>query len=110
MRNSPVDTLILLGIRLIVSPRNSIDESLTIQPLAYPLLGQALDQDSQVGIAEVRNAVSAWVPVFLCRLGRLDNTMLGALDGVVGPASEEIGGVHNDSVFDRGGVDEVAVW
>lgn len=36
--------------------------------------------------------------------------MLGALDGVVGPASEEIGGVHNDGIFDRGGVDEVAVW
>lgn len=36
--------------------------------------------------------------------------MLGALDGVVGPAREQVGGVDDDGVFDRGGVDEVAVW
>ena len=49
------------------------------------------------------------MPVLLRRLRRLDNAVLGALDGVVGPAREEVGGVDDDGVFDGRRVDEVAV-
>jgi hypothetical protein len=48
------------------------------------------------------------MPVLLRRFRRLDNAVLGALDGVVGPAREQVGGVNDDGVFDRGGVDEGA--
>ena len=49
------------------------------------------------------------MPVLLRRLRRLDNAVLGALDGVVGPAREEVGSVDDDGVFDGRRVDEVAV-
>lgn len=49
------------------------------------------------------------MPVLLRRLRRLDNAVLGALDGVVGPAREEVGGVDDDGVFDGRRVGEVAV-
>jgi hypothetical protein len=66
--------------------------------------------DSQIGVAEVGNAVSARVPVLLRRLRGFDNAMLGALDGVVRPTHEEVGGIDDDGVFDWCGVDEGAVW
>lgn len=49
------------------------------------------------------------MPVLLGRFRRLDDAVLGALDGVVGPAREEVCGVDDDGVFDRGGVDEGVV-
>ena len=49
------------------------------------------------------------MPVLLRRFRRLDNAVLGALDGVVGPAREEVGGVDDDGVFDGGRVDEGVV-
>ena len=35
--------------------------------------------------------------------------MLSALDGIIRPAREEVGGVDDDGVFDWGGVDEGVV-
>ena len=49
------------------------------------------------------------MPVLLRRFRRLNNTMLGALDSVVGPAREQVGGVDDDGVFDGGRIDEGVV-
>ena len=65
---------------------------------------------SQVRIAKVRNAIPARMPVLLSRLRRLDDAVLGALDGVVGPARQQVRGVDDNGVFDGRRVDEVAVW
>ena len=50
------------------------------------------------------------MPVLLSRLRRLDDAVLGALDGVVGPARQQVRGVDDNGVFDGRRVDEVAVW
>lgn len=49
------------------------------------------------------------MPVLLRRFRRLDNAVLSALDGIIRPAREEVGGVDDDGVFDGGGVDEGVV-
>ena len=64
----------------------------------------------QVRIAKVRNAIPTRMPVLLSGLRRLDNAVLGALDGVVGPARQQVRGVDDNGVFDGRRVDEVAVW
>jgi hypothetical protein len=73
------------------------------------ILHKILLASLQVWVAKVRNTVPTRVPVLLRRLRRLDNTMLGALDGVVRPASQEVGGVDYDGIFDGRGVDKVAI-
>jgi len=49
------------------------------------------------------------MPILLRRFRRLDNAVLGAFDGVVGPSRQQVRGVDDDGVFDGRRVDEVAV-
>jgi hypothetical protein len=65
-------------------------------------------ENSQVGIAKVRNAVPARMHILLGGLRRLDDAVLGALNGVVRPPRQKIRRVHDNGVFDRRGIDESA--
>jgi hypothetical protein len=111
--DSPVHSRVLLSVHIIISSRNRINKTITItnrqQQLSHPKLPFALSANSQVGIAEVRNAVSARVHILLRRLRRLDDAVLGALDGIVRPPCQEIGRIHDNGVFNRRGVDESAL-
>lgn len=40
---------------------------------------------------------------------RFNHTVLGALDRVIGPTSQEVSSIDNDSIFDGGSVNESVV-
>lgn len=106
----PVHGRVLLPLGVVKSPRNGINQTITASVNKTSPTSSLYDvcKDSQVGIAEVSNAVPARMHVLLRRLWRFDNTVLGALDGIIRPAGQEIRCVHDDGVFDRCGVDESA--
>lgn len=64
----------------------------------------------EIRIAKVCNAVSSRMSFGLGRDWRFDNTVLCALDGVVGPSRKQVSCIDHDRVLYGRGVDKRVVW
>lgn len=87
--------------------RQSLHEIIsTVYSLVLLLLGlvkcsrDRINEPVEVGVAEVRHAVSGWVEIRIFFDRWFDHTMLGTLDRVVAPPCEKIACVDHNRVCD----------
>jgi hypothetical protein len=95
-------------------PRNILPTQhiLVLSPALLVRSRNRLDHAVVVGVAEVRDRVPrriAFAAVVLDLRRRLDDAVLGGLDGVVGPLGQQVASVDDDGAFDGGRVDEGAL-
>lgn len=90
----PTHHILVLSPALLARPRNRLDHAVVVR------------------VAEIRDRVArrvAFAAVVFDLRRRLDDAVLGGLDGVIGPLGEQVAGVDDDGAFDGGRVDEGAL-
>ena len=100
-----IDAFVLLLSLSSISTRQCLNVSCVVR-IAKITINVSIRICFERGKFDSRNTVSRWIGLALLT-GRLDNSMDGALDGVVAPPSKQIACVDNHGTFYGRGIDKL---